>query len=269
MSSVHDGLRARVGRWPHRDAQQPTPAQRPTYNRNDPNFQVVHPRWLAWALGSAVYWRVLLCLPGDVCAVWAGVVATGLASDSEGGREHGTGRRGTGEVWAGRGRCAAACRGVFCRRQPWRKVLLHGTTQRCFTCETVTGQLGFADAPLLAMLHDLGMNVLAFDYRGFGSSVAKPHPSEPRMLEDAESAWEYLRGLRGVSPQHIVIYGAGVGGSLAVAVGRRDIKKRRRWLCGTRRCGCAWDGVARSAKQILPGAAVIQEPFRAFLRWMD
>ncbi len=83
------------------------------------------------------------------------------------------------------------------------------------------GQLGFADAPLMAVLHDLGLNVLAFDYRGYGRSAAKPHPRESRMMEDAESAWEYLRGLRGVSPQHIVIYGAGVGGSLAAQLAAR------------------------------------------------
>jgi uncharacterized protein len=80
------------------------------------------------------------------------------------------------------------------------------------------GQLDFADAPAIRMFRDKGLNVLAFDYRGFGRSAAKPHPTEERMQQDAEAAWTYLTGIRSVLPDHVVVYGAGVGASLATTL---------------------------------------------------
>ncbi len=200
-----------------------TPTQRPTYNRSDPNFQVVQPRWLAWALGSAVL-AAFVCAYLAMCALfglgsWQLVlhptqkagVSTGLAGAEQ--VKFGPDPGGVPQL-AGEFLPAAAVSQGLAARDYTTVLYLRGGD----------GQLGFADAPLLAMLHDLGMNVLAFDYRGYGRSAAKPHPSEGRMMEDAESAWEYLRGLRGVSAQHIVIYGAGVGGSLAVQLAARQAK---------------------------------------------
>jgi hypothetical protein len=67
----------------------------------------------------------------------------------------------------------------------------------------------------LAALHALGMNVFAFDYRGYGKS-AGPHPDEARMNADADAAWDYLTETRHFDPKAIVLYGTGVGASLAV-----------------------------------------------------
>ena len=69
-------------------------------------------------------------------------------------------------------------------------------------------------APTIAALHDLGLNVFAFDYRGYGLS-AGPHPNQQRMTEDSEATWRYLTTTRGLSPSQIVPYGTGVGASLA------------------------------------------------------
>ena len=69
-------------------------------------------------------------------------------------------------------------------------------------------------APTIAALHDLGLNVFAFDYRGYGLS-AGPHPNQQRMTEDSEATWRYLTTTRGLSPSRIVPYGTGVGASLA------------------------------------------------------
>ena len=66
----------------------------------------------------------------------------------------------------------------------------------------------------LATLHSLGINVFAFDYRGYGRS-AGPKPREKRMREDAEAAWSYLTDTRHIAPKSIVIYGSGIGASLA------------------------------------------------------
>jgi pimeloyl-ACP methyl ester carboxylesterase len=66
----------------------------------------------------------------------------------------------------------------------------------------------------LAMLHGLGVAVFAFDYRGYGQSVAV-HPNQERMMQDADWAFAYLKGLRAVPESSIVPYGVGVGASLA------------------------------------------------------
>lgn len=66
----------------------------------------------------------------------------------------------------------------------------------------------------LDALHTLGVNVFAFDYRGYGKSVG-PHPNERRMGEDADAAWSYLTGMRNIDPSAIVVYGTDVGATLA------------------------------------------------------
>jgi hypothetical protein len=63
-------------------------------------------------------------------------------------------------------------------------------------------------------LRECGLNVLWFDYRGYGVS-GNLHPNQQRMSEDAESAWRYLTGTREIPPRQIVLYGTGVGASLA------------------------------------------------------
>lgn len=66
----------------------------------------------------------------------------------------------------------------------------------------------------LAALHGFGINIFAFDYRGYGMSAAT-HPDQQKMTHDAEAAWLYLTTSRHVLPSQIVVYGAGVGASLA------------------------------------------------------
>ena len=66
----------------------------------------------------------------------------------------------------------------------------------------------------LAIFHSLGINVFAIDYRGFGRS-AGPTPREKRMTEDTEATWKYLTETRHIPDKSIVVYGAGVGASLA------------------------------------------------------
>lgn len=68
--------------------------------------------------------------------------------------------------------------------------------------------------PRLKELHEAGLNVFAFDYRGFGQS-AGPHPNEQRMREDTASAWVYLIQKRKLNAAQIVPYGEGVGAALA------------------------------------------------------
>lgn len=67
----------------------------------------------------------------------------------------------------------------------------------------------------LVRLHAAGVNVLAFDYRGYGQSQFV-RPSEAHWREDAEWAIEYLTGTRHVAPGAIVLDGTGLGANLAL-----------------------------------------------------
>jgi pimeloyl-ACP methyl ester carboxylesterase len=71
-----------------------------------------------------------------------------------------------------------------------------------------------ADAKAITLLHDLGLNVFAFDYRGYGQSDPT-HPNQARMTEDAAHALQYLNESRRISNGKIILYGSGVGASLA------------------------------------------------------
>jgi pimeloyl-ACP methyl ester carboxylesterase len=70
----------------------------------------------------------------------------------------------------------------------------------------------------LARLHAVGLNILAFDYRGYGQSQFV-RPSEAHWRQDAESALEYLTATRHVDADSIVLDGEGLGANLALEVG--------------------------------------------------
>jgi pimeloyl-ACP methyl ester carboxylesterase len=67
----------------------------------------------------------------------------------------------------------------------------------------------------VAALHAVGLNVLAFDYRGYGQSQFA-HPSEAHWREDAEWALGYLTATRHVAANAIIVDGRGLGANLAL-----------------------------------------------------
>lgn len=69
----------------------------------------------------------------------------------------------------------------------------------------------------IARLHSAGLNVLAFDYRGYGKSQFV-HPSEAHWREDADLALHYLTETRHIAAQAIVLVGSGLGANLALEV---------------------------------------------------
>jgi pimeloyl-ACP methyl ester carboxylesterase len=72
--------------------------------------------------------------------------------------------------------------------------------------------------PTLLTLHSLGINVFAFDYRGFGLSDGA-HPTERLATEDSIAAWTYLTDIRHIPPSHLIVFGDGVGAVFAARIG--------------------------------------------------
>ncbi len=68
--------------------------------------------------------------------------------------------------------------------------------------------------PALAMLHSVGINVFAFDDRGFGHSTGA-HPTERTATADTIAAFTYLTDLRHIPPRSLIVFGDGVGATFA------------------------------------------------------
>jgi pimeloyl-ACP methyl ester carboxylesterase len=81
--------------------------------------------------------------------------------------------------------------------------------------------------PLAERFSAAGLDVLAFDYRGFGQSDAQPQQtvSVSRQLEDYRSAMRAAAELPGVDPHRLVVWGLSLSGSHAirVAAARDDV----------------------------------------------
>ncbi len=81
-------------------------------------------------------------------------------------------------------------------------------------CHGNAGNIGDRLDTLQILRNQLSLNVLIFDYRGYGKSPGSP--SEQGLKADAAAAWKYLTQERGIAPATIVIWGRSLGGAVAV-----------------------------------------------------
>ncbi len=93
-------------------------------------------------------------------------------------------------------------------------VLAHG-----FAGTVDSGLLPYAERYAAA-----GLDTLAFDYRHFGASAGEPRQliSIKEQLEDYAAAIAFARGLDGVDPERIVVWGTSYSGGHVVAVAADD-----------------------------------------------
>jgi fermentation-respiration switch protein FrsA (DUF1100 family) len=85
-------------------------------------------------------------------------------------------------------------------------------------CHGNAGNMGDRVAKL-RLLNDLGLSVLAFDYRGYGQSQGKP--SEEGIARDMDAAIAHVLESRAIPLERIVFYGESLGGAVAVAAAAR------------------------------------------------
>jgi hypothetical protein len=78
----------------------------------------------------------------------------------------------------------------------------------------IAGRLHIARA-----LHEMGLGVFLFDYRGYGSSAGTP--DEEGTYLDAQAAWELVTGPLGVAPDRLLLQGESLGGAVALELARR------------------------------------------------
>jgi len=71
----------------------------------------------------------------------------------------------------------------------------------------------------IRLLHSLGLQVLIFDYRGYGQSEGKP--SEIGTYRDVDAAWHFLREARGIPAEEIILFGRSLGAAVAADLASR------------------------------------------------
>jgi hypothetical protein len=71
----------------------------------------------------------------------------------------------------------------------------------------------------IRQFHQLGLSVLIIDYRGYGESGGRT--TEAGIYRDAEAAWDYLTGARGVQPEQVILFGRSLGASVAAWLAAR------------------------------------------------
>jgi fermentation-respiration switch protein FrsA (DUF1100 family) len=81
----------------------------------------------------------------------------------------------------------------------------------------------FTSTPFFEDLSKAGFNVLAYDYRGYGTSEGTP--SEQNSYEDIETAYNYLVNELKTPPERIILHGRSLGGAISI-----DLASRRK--CG-------------------------------------
>jgi uncharacterized protein len=93
---------------------------------------------------------------------------------------------------------------------PWWLLICHGNA----------GNLSELGRPShYAGLSRLGLNLLAFDYRGYGESGGEP--TEAGLYRDADAAYRYLREDLAVPAERIIIFGHSLGSAVAIDLASR------------------------------------------------
>lgn len=72
----------------------------------------------------------------------------------------------------------------------------------------------------LTLLKQIGFAILAYDYRGYGTSDGKP--SERNAYQDIDAAYHYVTKTLNIPPDRILLYGRSVGGGPSIDLASRQ-----------------------------------------------
>lgn len=114
---------------------------------------------------------------------------------------------------------------------------------------TIVGRAGLARA-----LARRGLDVLLFDYRGYGRSEGRP--SEEGLRADAEAAWRFVVEEQGQRPDRVVLIGQSLGSAVAA---RLALDRQTGGLI----LGAPFPGLPAAVKQHAPWLPV------SLLRWPE
>jgi len=87
-----------------------------------------------------------------------------------------------------------------------------GPARTALICHGNGGDIGDR-VDTVKTFHNMGLSVLMFDYRGYGTSTGKP--GEQGTYFDALAAWNYLKAEKKTDPKDIIVFGQSLGGAVA------------------------------------------------------
>ncbi len=82
--------------------------------------------------------------------------------------------------------------------------------------------MGAGNQSRYALFREVGYNVLAVEYRGYGMSRGVADLSESGLYADARAGWRYLTEEVGVDGSRIVVYGWSLGSGVATHIASRN-----------------------------------------------
>ena len=88
-----------------------------------------------------------------------------------------------------------------------------GAEYTVILCHGNAGNIGHR-LEKLSILHNLGLNVFIFDYRGYGNSEGVQ--GEAGLYKDAAAAYEHVTGKLEVSQKKVILYGESIGGGVVI-----------------------------------------------------
>ena len=74
------------------------------------------------------------------------------------------------------------------------------------------------------LYHGCQINILLFDYRGYGRSTGTP--SEAGLYLDAQAVYDFIRQRPDLNQEKIFFFGRSLGGAVALHLGKRIICSR-------------------------------------------
>ncbi len=92
------------------------------------------------------------------------------------------------------------------------------TKETILFCHGNSGNLGNR-LEIIKTLYSLGLNLLVFDYRGYGAS--KGNIGEKTTYQDAEAMLNFLKKEKGITESQIIVYGRSLGGGVAAELALR------------------------------------------------
>lgn len=98
--------------------------------------------------------------------------------------------------------------------------LVKSSTQRgtIIFCHGNAGNIGDRLEKIL-LFHQMGLNVLIIDYRGYGKSEGRP--SEAGIYKDAVASYDYLLARDDIDHSRIIGYGESLGGAVIIDLGTK------------------------------------------------
>lgn len=82
--------------------------------------------------------------------------------------------------------------------------------------------------PIIKVFHQLGFNVLALSYRGYGKSEGKP--SEKGLNLDSQTALDFILSDPRTEKLDIFLYGQSIGGAVAIELAAQNAQRVRSFL---------------------------------------